>query len=384
MEPDTRIQHFGEDREQLGGGAAPPIFRTSLFTFPDVASFEAACRGEGERSIYTRVSNPTTRILEKKIADLEETEGAVAFASGMAAISAVLLGLLRQGDHAVMLSSAYSPTLSFARGLLRRFGVEVAFIAAGEFGRLESFLRDRTRLIYLESPASLTMDVLDLAAIAKIAGARGIPTALDNSWASPVFQKPARFGIDLSLHSGTKYISGHSDILLGLACASGEILKKIQNTAILLGGTLSPEDAFLAIRGLRTLPLRMARHQDSGLAVARFLESHPLVEKVLHPGLPSFPGHETARRQLLGWSGLFSFLLKGDPRRFADALEVFHLGVSWGGFESLVLPAVSTAPRDPKTNLRPDLPENLIRLSIGLEDPRDLIEDLKRGFEAVK
>jgi cystathionine beta-lyase len=383
MHRDTRIQHQFDDRERHGGGAAPPIYRTSLFTFADCEAFARAYRGEGERPTYTRVGNPTTRILEQKIADLEGAEECIALASGMAAVSATLFGLLSQGDHVVMLASAYGPTLALARGMLHRFGVEVSFVAAADFDGLEARLRPRTRLLYLESPASLTFDILDLEAIARTARARGLITVLDNSWATPLFQQPLCWGIDLALHSGTKYISGHSDVLLGLVAGPGALIGRLRDAAIALGGALSPEDAFLAIRGLRTLPIRMARHQESALAIARRLAADPRVRRVLHPGLPSFPRHELAARQLSGYSGLFSFEIAGDPRRFADALEVFRIGVSWGGFESLALPLRMTLPADPAANPRPDVADGLVRLSIGLEDAQDLIDDLERGFRAL-
>jgi cystathionine beta-lyase len=384
VERDTRIQHLGDDRERYLGGAAPPIFRTSLFTFPDSASLEENMRlREGGRFLYTRVSNPTTRILETKIADLEATESAIAFASGMGAISAVLLGLLSKGDHLVLEASSYSPTLAFARGPLSRFGVEVTFLPAAEFALLDRHLRPTTRLIYLESPASLTFELVDLARVAALARARSVLTACDNSWASPLYQQPSRLGIDLVVHSGTKYIGGHSDLLLGLVAGGGPPMERVRSMAVALGATLSPEDAFLAIRGLRTLPLRMRRHEESALELARRLEGHPRVLRVLHPGLPSFPDHELARRQMQGMSGLFSFLLRGDPRRFVDALRVFSIGVSWGGYESLALPVAATGPPQGADDPRPDIPPGLIRLSVGLEDPRDLIADLDRGFAAL-
>jgi cystathionine beta-lyase len=380
MERDTRIQHLGEDRRGFLGSVTPPIFRTSLFTFPGSDELERSLQGKGDAYLYTRVSNPTTRILEEKIADLEGTEKAIAFASGMGAISAVLLGLLSKGDHLIIQSSVYGPTLSLAAGPLRRFGIDVTFLPHSEMGDIERHLRPETRLVYLESPATYTFEVIDLEKVAAVARSRGVPTAIDNSWATPVFQRPARLGIDLVLHSGTKYVGGHSDIVLGLVAGGGPLIRAVRSMAITLGATLSPEDAFLAVRGLRTLPLRMRRHEESALAVARFLEGRPEVARVLHPGLPSFPGHDLARRQMEGTSGLFSFEIKGDPRRFVDALRLFSIGVSWGGHESLAIPAACSFHGEGPDS-RPDVSRNLIRLSIGLEDPRDLIADLERGFQ---
>jgi cystathionine beta-lyase len=382
VERDTRIQHLGDDRDRFQGAATPPVFRSSLFTFPDSASLEESLRGQaGGKFLYTRVSNPTTRVLETKIADLEGTEDAAAFGSGMGAISAVLLGLLSRGDHLVLEDSSYGPTLGFARGPLERFGVEVTFLPSGEFVHLERHLRPQTRLVYLETPASLTFDLVDLEKVARTARERNVLTACDNSWASPLYQQPSRLGIDLVIHSGTKYIGGHSDLLLGLVAGGGAPMARVRSMAVALGATLSPEDAFLAIRGLRTLPLRMRRHEESGLVLARHLEGHPQVARVLHPGLPSFPGHDLARRQMQGSSGLFSFEVEGDGRRFVDGLKLFSIGVSWGGHESLALPAAVAA--GPAGDRRADVPPGLIRISVGLEDPRDLIADLERGFAAL-
>ncbi len=395
VQRDTRLQHLGEDRQLHLGAAVPPIFRTSLFTFPDVESIERSLHGEDrERFLYSRNSNPTTRVLERKIADIESTEDAIAFSSGMAAISAVLLGLLSRGDHLILQASAYGPTLAFAHQILPRFGIEVTFLAAKEFDRVETHFRPTTRLVYAESPASVTFDIVDIEKLAAAARTRGVAVAVDNSWATPLFQQPARLGVDLVIHSGTKYIGGHSDILLGLVAGGGAPFSAVRSIATSLGAALSPEDAFLAVRGLRTLPLRMRKHEESGLEVARWLEKQGGVVRVLHPGLPSHSRHEIARRQMQGSSGLFSFQIRGDARRFVNALKLFSIGVSWGGHESLALPAVSMFPPDPEPEggrelgkrpprLRSDIPPGLIRLSIGLEDPKDLIADLQKGFGEV-
>ena len=383
MQRDTRLQHHGDGGPLYSGSVSPPIFRSSLFTFPDCAAFEEALRGEGERFIYSRVSNPTVRVLEEKVADLEAAEDSIAFASGMGAITAVLLSFLSSGDHLVCYSRAYAPALSFIRGLLRRMGVAVTFMEPMDVGRLGDLVTERTRLIYVESPASLTMDVIDLEHVARVGRERGIVTATDNSWASPIFQQPVQLGISLSLHSGTKYLGGHSDLVLGIAAGTKPACDKVRSTATLLGATLSAEDAFLAVRGLRTLALRMKRHEESAFLLARRLLVHERVVEVLHPALPFFPSHALWKKQFSGSSGLFSFRLRGDARRFADALRLFHLGVSWGGFESLALPNAVVEAAYRGEPLRPDIPGDLIRLSVGLEDPEDLWEDLERGLAAA-
>lgn len=383
MRRETELQHHGEDRERHEGAVGSVIYRTSNFAFPDTASFEAWFRGERSRFLYSREANPTVRVLEEKTALLEGTEQAIAFSSGMGAISAVLLASLGAGDHLALFSRSYGPTLVFARDVLPRLGVDVSLLAPSDLDDLERHLRESTRLIYVESPASLTFEVTDLERVAAVARRRGIPTACDNSWASPLYQQPARFGIDLVIHSGTKYIGGHSDLLLGLVAGSARAVDRLRPLASLLGACLSPADAALAVRGLRTLPLRMERHGASALELARRLRDHPRVLEVFHPALETSPSHALWKRQFAGSSGLFSFALDGDARRFSDALELFLLGVSWGGHESLAFPAIVARPEDSSRDVRPDLPEGLIRLSVGLEVTDDLWADLERGFAAV-
>lgn len=380
---DTRLQHAGEDREGRYRSVTPPIYRASLFTFEDSAALEASVTGGSSSYIYSRVANPTVRVLEEKVATLEEADDAIALSSGMAVISAVLLTYLRHGDHLVLSSRAYGPALTIVRDLLEPLGVEVSRLEPSEFSQLEEHLRSNTKLVYLESPSSLTFEVCDLVAAAKVARARGVTTVVDNSWATPIFQRPIAAGIDLSLHSGTKYLGGHSDILLGAIAGRTDAIRRVRQTAILLGASLSPEDAFLGVRGLRTLPLRMKRHEESALDLARRLMAHSRVREVLHPAHPFFPTHSLWLEQFEGSSGLFSFRIDGDPRAFCDALEVFLLGVSWGGHESLALPAAVLPEVLLEDPVRPSLPSDLIRLSVGLEDPEDLWRDLERGFAAT-
>ncbi|MCZ6795793.1 MAG: PLP-dependent aspartate aminotransferase family protein [Planctomycetota bacterium] len=383
MRRDTEIQHHGDDRRAHHGAAAPVVYRTALFTLPDSASIEAYFRGARQHYLYSRDSNPTVRMLEEKFARLEGAEGALAYASGMAAISGVLLSFLSAGDHLVLLSRAYAPTLILARQVLSRLGVSVTLLEPSEVPDLAGHLRETTRVVYVESPASLTFDVVDLEAVAVAVRGRDIITVTDNSWATPIFQRPLEAGIDLALHSGTKYVGGHSDVLLGLVAGAGETIGRLREVGSLLGASLSPADAALAVRGLRTLPLRMERHRQSALVLARRLEEHPRVERVLHPALESFPGHALWKRQFSGSSGLFSFVVDGDARRVADALRLFLLGVSWGGNESLALPLVATTSGDARKDARPDVPPGLIRLSVGLEDPEDLWADLEQALGAL-
>ena len=388
MKRQTMIQHHGEDRARHHGAAAPVIYRTSLFTFPDSKSLLAHYQGDRRHYLYSRESNPTVRILEEKFARLEEADDALAFASGMGAISAAILTFLGSGDHLVLFSRSYGPTRALVRDIVGRLGVSVTSLEPDEVSRLDEHLNEATRLVYVESPASLTFDVLDLDEVAKVARRRGVTTVCDNSWATPIYQQPLPRGIDVVVHSGTKYVSGHSDVLLGLAAGTTAAIEKIRRVAPLLGACLSPADAALALRGLRTLPLRMERHRESALSLATKLEAHPRVKKVFHPALDSFPSHALWKRQFSGSSGLFSFVVSGDVCRVADRLKLFLLGPSWGGYESLALPVVATVSRSdgssgPENELRPDLPDGLMRLSIGLEDPEDLWQDLEEALEAA-
>lgn len=381
MKESTRILHAGEERGAYHGAVNPPVVHASLFTFESCRAFQAAF-GERDRHsayVYSRNSNPTVHALEQKIADLEQAEAAIAFSSGMGAITAALLALLGQGDHLLVVDCVYGPTRQFCEQVLGRMGVETTYFAPGASADLSGHVKPNTRLVYLESPGSLTFDVQDLRAVADLARSRGILTLADNSWATPLYQKPLDLGVDLVVHSGSKYIAGHSDLTLGLLACSEELFQRVKPVATMLGASLAPGDAYLALRGLRTLPVRMAQHQASALAVARWLQGRPEVREVRYPGLPGFPGHDLAARQQSGYSSLFSFRLQPGPEAarhaFVDALELFLIGVSWGGYESLMLPLAGVQRGD-------DAFADMLRTSIGLEDVEDLIADLARGLAA--
>ncbi len=386
MKESTRIIHEGDHPEEHYGAVNPPVVRASLFGYKTYQAYLDAARHGDRQPYYNRHFNPTTGALEQKIAALEHGETAIAFSSGMGAITAALLALLSQGDHLLMVDCVYGPTRQFADNVLGRMGIEVEYFPPAESVNLAPRLRDNTRLIYLESPGSLTFELQDLPAVASLARERGIFTLADNSWATPLYQKPLEFGIDIVVHSGTKYIAGHSDLTLGLLVCSTELFAKIKRVAVLLGASLAPDDAYLALRGLRTLPLRLAQHQASALQVAGWLQERPEVREVLYPGLPDFPGHELARRQLSGYSSLFSFRLFPGSRKarhaFVDTLDLFLIGVSWGGYESLILPLEPTYKSKPELRARRGLDDDIFRVSLGLEDPEDLIADLEQGLAA--
>lgn len=384
---ETELLHLGDDRAGSRGAINAPVYRASLFSFETYQDFlDERARGAAATT-YSRVRNPTRDALEAKIALLEQADHAIAFSSGMAAISAGLLALLRTGDHLLVAACCYGPTRRLSDTLLTSMGVEVEYFDSAESCDLSRRLRPNTRAIYLESPGSLTLQIQDIRAITSLARANGIATLIDNSWATPLYQQPIALGVDVVLHTATKYIGGHSDVIAGLLACNAEHYAIIQPVAEVLGGALSPDDAYLVTRGLRTLAVRLERQGASALKLARWLQSRPEVLRVFHPGLPDFPGHALAQTQMSGWSGLFSFALREPApavaqHAFVDALNYFSIGVSWGGYESLALPSGESYRDAPHIRRSMEIEEEMYRLSIGLEDVDDLIADLERGFAA--
>ncbi len=370
------------------GAVVPPLVQSSLFAFPSFDDLLAGLAAEHRHCVYTRGQNPTVEALEGKLAALERGEACKCFGSGMAAISAVFLGLLEAGDHVVFVNQVYGPTLELAEHL-RRFGVSHDVVLDLEPAAVAGALRPETRLIWFESPGTMLLRTVDVAALVELAASRRaergpILTVIDNTWATPLFQKPLTLGVDLVMHAGSKYLGGHSDVVAGALIGSAPLLERIFYRAFLLnGGVLSPFDAWLMLRGLRTLPARMRQHQEDALAVARFLERHGAVRRVFHPALGA--GAEAAgSASLRGTSGLFSFEVAGGfdaVRRVIDGLEVFRIAVSWGGPESLVL---SPNHGDNLDSLeRQQIPPGLIRLSIGLEGAETLIHDLDQALDRL-
>ncbi len=378
------LMHLGEDREQYFHAVAPPIIQSSNFTFSHLKGFRQAMSDELAHHIYTRGNNPTVAILRQKLAALEGTEDALVLSSGSAAVALAVLSQVQSGDHIVCVRKPYSWTHKLLAHWLPRFGVHTTFVDGTHAAHFEQALRPNTKLIYLESPNSLTFELQDLATVAQIAKAHGIVTAIDNSHCSPIFQQPARFGIDIVIHSGTKYLNGHSDVVNGVICTSRQIIQTIfQNEFMTLGAIISPHDAWLILRGLRTLELRMQRSEASARKVAAFLQEHPRIRQVLHPLMPDFPQYALARKQMSGSGGLFSFLLDvntlEDAERFFTKLKRFLLAVSWGGYESLILPSAAFYRIPGKPD--PPLPFQLVRIYVGLEDPQWLIEDLAQALD---
>lgn len=379
----TIITHYGEEYSKFLGAISPPIYEASNFAFSSYEEIEEHHRGNlREKFVYTRGGNPTISILENKIAMLEKGDSCRAFSSGMGAITASILSLVKAGDHIVCLRGVYNPTYEFIDNYLSRFNVSSTFVEGRDLADVESAIRPNTRLIYLESPNSLIFEVFDLRAITKIAKEKGIYTIMDNTWATPYFQNPIEYGIDIVVHSASKYLGGHSDVVAGLVVTNKELIKGIDRELHLIGSVIGPFEAWLILRGLRSLPARMELHQSNTMEIAQYLEQHPRVIRVNYPGLPSNPQYQLARSQLRGFSGLMSFELDGgekELRKFINNLKLFTIAVSWGGYESLIFPVGQGFPKDRKDKVK--ISPQLVRISVGLEDAEDLIEDLDNAFK---
>jgi len=374
---------YGEDNDGYLNAIVPPIYMTSLHTFPTIEEHIHYSQDSG-RFIYGRVSNPTVALVEKKIAALEQGAGAKCFASGMGAISSAILSAVEADSHIICIKNVYGPTKTFIDSYLPKFGITCTYVKGCEVSDFEAAIRPNTSLIYLESPSSVVLSLQDLAAVGALARARGITTVIDNTYCTPIYQKPLTLGIDVAVHTLSKYMGGHGDLIGGvLVCADGERLRRISTREReLLGGILGPMEAWLVLRALRTLPTRLKQHVESAMRVAEFLEGHEKVERVYFPGLDSHPQRALAKRQMGAATGLLSFVLKCDEaetRAFVNRLRLFRIGVSWGGFESLaVMPYYNM-----NTQQLDDLggPQRLVRICIGLDDASALIDDLRQALE---
>ena len=361
----------------------PPIYQTSLFTFRSYAEMADAFAGRVRRPTYSRGDNPTVMAFESRIAALEGAEACRAFSSGMAAISAAVLAFVGTGQRVVAVRHVYGDAFRLFERLLPRLGITVDYVDGGDAEAVEAALPGAA-MLYLESPTSMVFELQDLPRLAAAARAHGAVSVIDNSYATPLFQQPLAHGVDLVLHSASKYIGGHSDVVAGVLSGPAALMAEVNARAYpVLGAKLSPFEAWLLLRGLRTLPLRLQQHERSGLAIAERLRAHPRVTRVHHPAFSNHPGRAT----LLGTAGLFSF--EADPAvnipAFMDALRLFRIGVSWGGHESLAVPAMATLQQTPGVNSlsRFGVPERLIRLNVGLEAADDLWNDLERALDAA-
>jgi cystathionine beta-lyase len=378
------LHHMNEDDNPFGA-VSPPIYQTSIFSFKSFAEFREALSSEVDHSLYTRGNNPTVMLAEQKLAALDGAERAKILSSGVSAIAHAVMAFVQSGDHVVCVRDCYSWCGVLLEKYLARFGVTHTFVDGTDTGELIAAIRPETRVIYLESPTTLTFKLQDLAAIATEAKKRGIKTVTDNTWATPIFCNPIKLGIDLAVYSGSKYFGGASDIIAGAVTGSKADIDLIQEREFLQLGTVpDPFMAWLMLRGLRTFHIRMKTHYENALRVASYLEKHPRVESVLYPMLPSYAQYERAQKLFRGGSGLFSFRLKtrrfSDVIRFTDTVRLFKRAVSWGGYESLVFPNAI------KYHEGDDIPPDrlsLIRVHIGLEESDDLIADLENALGAI-
>jgi len=376
----TKLAHAGPSPHDYHGFVNPPVVHASTVLAPTLDAYKDRSRPY----VYGRQGTPTMSALEDTVTEIEGAAGTALTSSGLEACALALLSCTKAGDHVLVADSVYGPTRRFCDKVLSRYGVETTYFDPALGGDIADHFRDTTSALFLEAPGSLTFEMQDIPALAAAANARGITVAMDNTWATPVYFRPIDHGVDLSIQAATKYFGGHSDLLLGTIAASERALPALQETRQYLGINVGPDDIAATLRGMRTLPLRLSRHFESGLTVARWLQDRPEVSRVLHPALESDPGHALWKRDFTGASGLFGAVLQPCTETqlsaFVDNLTYFGIGASWGGFESLI-----TAP-DPAI-FRTAVPWKeegpLIRLHIGLEDPADLIEDLEAGFQRL-
>jgi cystathionine beta-lyase/cystathionine gamma-synthase len=377
----TRAIHSGELKTGLNAPVTAPIVRSANFTFASTAEMKRWAEGKSKAYIYTRYGNPTLAVAEAKIAELENAEAALVTASGSAAISSALLSLLQAGDELIATRQLYGGSYRLMRDILPRMGIRVYHVEANLEG-FDRLVNAKTRAFYLETPTNPTLGLVDLKKASALARKHKLVSLIDNTFATPILQKPVNLGFDLVLHSATKYLAGHSDVVAGAVAGKQELIRKIRGTMISLGGSMDPDPAYLLIRGMKTLEIRVRRQCQSALTVARFLEGHPKIARVHYPGLPSHADHALARRQMTDFGGMLAFDLKGGlsaARRFCDRTKIFLLAASLGGVESLiVLPIYTSHYRMSTAELAAaGVSPGTVRMSIGLEDPADLLADLQ-------
>jgi cysteine-S-conjugate beta-lyase len=376
----TRLAHGGNDPRDYYGFVNPPVVHASTVLFPDAATLAS----RQQKYTYGTRGTPTTDALAKAIDELEGSAGTIIVPSGLMAVAVPLLGFLSAGDHLLMVDSIYYPTRNFANAMLKRLGVEVEYYDPHIGAGIASLMKPATKVVFTESPGSNTFEIQDIPAIVEAAHAGGAIVMLDNTWATPLYFRALDFGVDITIHAATKYPAGHSDILLGTVSANAACWEKLFDTFNTLGSCAGPDDVYQVLRGLRTMGVRLDRHRKSALDIARWLERQDGVAQVLHPGLESHPDHALWKRDFSGSSGLFSVVLAGDGPKashaFLDALGIFGLGHSWGGFESLAA-LVSLSDR---TIAKGPYEGPLVRLQIGLEDVEDLKGDLSKGLKAAR
>jgi len=387
---ETNAIHAGRINDTQFGSLATPLYQTSTFIFDNAQQGGDRFAGESEGYIYTRLGNPTTRQLEQRVAAMECMDDAAATATGMAAVSAALLTNLQAGDHMISSKAVYGCSFALMNHMLKKFNIEVTFVDMTEPENIKAAVKENTKLVFLETPINPNLVVLDLEKICAIAKEYKLLSIVDNTFLTPVLQQPAKFGADIVVHSATKYLNGHGDVVAGIVCASFEMINEIKMTTLKdIGATISPHDAWLIMRGLKTLPIRMDRHCSNAQTVAEFLEQHPMVDEVYYPGLKSHSGYKFVGNQMKAAGGVIAFELNTDltgGKTFIDAMELFSIAVSLGDAESLIQhPASMThSPYTPEERADAGISDSLIRISVGLENVDDIISDLTQALAKVK
>lgn len=385
----TRGVHAGEPR---GGANEPvnvPVYLSSTFRFSSEDELRKTVFQGKKGYVYTREGNPTNRVCEKKTAELEGGEDAMVCASGMAAISGTFFALAKSGDHVVSIRDLYGRAHIFLNKILPQAGVSVTFVKTGDFRALEKAVRRNTRVIYFETPTNPLLSIVDITAVAQMAKKHKLTSVIDNTFATPFNQKPLEMGVDVSLHSASKYLNGHSDLIAGVVVGKRDFISRCREAMKTLGSPLDPFGAYLLTRGLKTLSLRMQKHNENGMKVSRFLKNHPKIAKVFYPGLVDHPDHELARKQMKGFSGMVSFVVKGGDsaaKKMLNRLQIISRAASLGGVESLISMPASTSHYElsPAERLRLGIEPGFVRLSCGIEDIQDLIEDLEQALNTQR
>lgn len=388
----TKLETLGRNHGALDFPSVNvPLYRASTLVFDTLEEFEQAEKLKHKHHCYGRHGNPTTQALADTICELEGADETILAASGLAAIAIALMAFSKQGSHVLICDAVYGPTRDFCENELKKYGVEVTYFAPDIGAEISELIQENTSLIFLESPGSLTFEMQDISAVAKAAHENkfdsDITVIADNTWATPLYFQPFEHGVDVSIHAVTKYIGGHSDLLLGSISAKNKHIKVIRKTSKSLGGKVGSDDCYLALRGLRTMALRMEYHQKSTMKVINWLQQQDEIEKIFYPALESDPGYEIWKKHMTGAAGLFAVQLshvsKDQLAAFLDGLKYFGMGFSWGGFESLVIPYKPAAARSASKD-KWGKDDQLLRINIGLEDTDDLINDIKEGFKRMK
>lgn len=382
---ETELIH-ADDEGAIDGQVSPPIYQSSTFSFPDVDSMVEGAQTVAFERYYTRYGNPNHGAVQRILAALEGGEAAMMAASGMGAISATVMALTKAGDHIVAQRMIYDGTRVLVRDTLSRFGIECTFVDQSDPAAFEAAMRPSTTLVMLESPSNPLNGITDVAAVSKIAHAHGALVSIDNTFATPINQQPLKLGVDVVIHSATKYLGGHSDLLAGVVVSSKALIKRIWDTHHIVGATLGPFEAWLLLRGLRTLDVRMERHNENAMKMAQFLKGHKRVREVYYAGLPTHPGHEIAKKQMTGFGGLVSFEIDGtfdDTKKLIDKLRLVNYAVSLGGVESLIVQTAALWPGNSADS--PDaramgIAPSILRFSVGLEKIDDLIADVDNAL----